>query len=241
MLSRMLEIFIKNKPLFINGIIITLKLAIVGTVVGLLIGFVIGIIRTIPEQKKKSNNIILKVLRAIISVYVTFFRGTPMMVQSLVFFFGIQSLYGIEIPKLVAGYIIISINTGAYLSEVVRGGINSIDKGQFEGAKAIGMNHYETMRYIVIPQVLKNILPSVGNEFIINVKDSSVLNVIGVSEVFFTTRSIAASNYQFFETYFVTCIIYLTLTIVTTGILRLLEKKLTVEKKESLMQNQLQV
>ena len=129
------------------------------------------------------------------------------------------------------GIVIVSINTGAYITEIVRGGIISIDKGQFEGASSIGMSHFQTMVYVVIPQVMRNILPSVSNEFVINIKDTSVLNVIGVTELFFYANSVAKNSYKIFASYVIACAIYFVLTFTVTRLLRLIEKIL--EGKES--------
>lgn len=241
MLQTMWEIFIKNYPMFVSGVIGTLKVSLIGTFVGLFIGLIVGTIRTIPTGPDKSQNFFIRIIKAILGAYVHFFRGTPMMVQAMVFYYGIKMYFNIDLDRNMAAFIIVSINTGAYLSEVVRGGINSVNKGQFEGASAIGMTHAQTMRYVVLPQALKNILPSVGNEFIINVKDTSVLNVISYSELFFTTRSVSAANYMFFETWFVTCLIYLALTTIITIIVQKLEERMSGEKNVSVMGNQLQV
>lgn len=128
----------------------------------------------------------------LISAYVEVFRGTPMMVQAMIIYWGYAYATGGDTLALIpAGIVIVSINTGAYITEIVRGGIISIDKGQFEGASSIGMSHFQTMVYVVIPQVMRNILPSVSNEFVINIKDTSVLNVIGVTELFFYANSVA--------------------------------------------------
>ena len=125
-----------------------------------------------------------------------------------------------------AAFLVVSINTGAYIAEVVQGGIYAIDKGQFEAARAIGMNHWQTMKEVVMPQVFRTILPSVGNEFVINVKDTSVLNVISVSELYFTTKTIAGNNFRYFETFFVTAVIYFILTFTITSLLRAIEKRI---------------
>ena len=127
---------------------------------------------------------------------------------------------------MLAAFIIVSINTGAYLAEVVRGGINSVDEGQFEACKALGMTHSQTMFNVVIPQTIKSILPAIANEFVVNIKDTSVLNVISVTELFFVSKSIAGSTYQIFQTYLITAIIYFILTFVTTRIILLLERRL---------------
>lgn len=138
-----------------------------------------------------------KIADAICSVYIEVFRGTPMMVQAMVIYWGYAFASGGQtLPLIPSGIFIVSINTGAYMAEIVRGGIISIDKGQFEGAQALGMSHLQIMCHIVLPQVIRNILPSVSNEFIINIKDTSVLNVIGVTELYFYAGKIKLFNLQ---------------------------------------------
>ena len=149
-----------------------------------------------------------------------------MMVQAMVIFYGAAAITGVTLNRIVAGIVIVSINTGAYMSEIVRGGITSIDKGQFEGAQAIGMTHWQTMRCVVIPQVIRNILPATGNEFVINIKDTSVLNVISVTELYFQSKSAAGAYFRYFETFLITSVIYFVLTFTVTRILRMIERKL---------------
>lgn len=149
-----------------------------------------------------------------------------MIVQAMVIFYGAAMVYGIHLPTLYAGIFIVSINTGAYMAEIVRGGIISIDKGQFEAAHAIGMTHAQTMACIVLPQAIRNILPATSNEFIINIKDTSVLMVIGVTELFFQSKAAAGNNFRYFEVFLVTCVIYLIMTFTITRLLRYFEKKL---------------
>jgi putative lysine transport system permease protein len=187
---------------------------------------IIGTIRTIPVPYKGLKKWILKIVNVMISIYVEFFRGTPMIVQAMVIYYGSAMAFGINMDRTMAAIFIVSINTGAYTAEIVRGGIISIDKGQFEAAHAIGMNHAKTMLHVVLPQVLRNILPAIGNEFVINIKDTSVLNVISVSELFFQTKSVAGATFSYFESFFVACIIYLIMTLIVTRILRLLERRL---------------
>lgn len=230
-----------NWPMFVSGIGTTLLISLVGTVVGTIIGLLIGVVKTIPIPEKGFKRTLLKIVNGLLTFYIDFFRGTPMMVQAMVIFFGIATLYGIQANVLVAGLFIVSINTGAYMSEIVRGGIFAIDKGQFEAAQAIGMSHSQTMRNIILPQVIRNILPATGNEFVINIKDTSVLNVIGLSELFFVTKSIAGSTFRFFETYLVTCLIYFVLTLVITRILRAIETKMDGPKNYNIVGNQMQV
>lgn len=222
----MWEIFINNWETYLNGTWNTILISITGTIIGLVIGVLVAIIRTTPDPKNTFNNAIQNFFHTLLAIYVQVFRGTPMIVQSMVFYYGAALLWDWDMHPMTAALIIVSINTGAYLSEVVRGGIQSIDEGQFEGAKSIGMSHWQTMREVVMPQVFRNILPAVGNEFVINIKDTAVLNVISVNELFFTSNTIASTNYQFFETFMVTALIYLVLTSVITWILGSIEKHL---------------
>ena len=155
-----------------------------------------------------------------------------MMVQSMVIYWGYAfATGGKELNLWFAAIFIVSINTGAYIAEIVRGGINGIDKGQFEGAHSLGMSHFQTMRLVILPQVMKSILPSISNEFVINIKDTSVLNVIGVTELFFFVKLTAKETFKIFQTYFIASIIYLILTVTITRIIKLIEKKL-MEKKD---------
>jgi putative lysine transport system permease protein len=214
--------------LLISGVKYTLLISLTGTIIGLLIGLLTGIIRTIPKSKTKWVALIQKVVNSLISVYVEIFRGTPMMVQSMVIFWGYAFMMGGQTLDLVpAGIFIVSINTGAYMTEIVRGGIMSIDKGQFEGAAACGMTHWQTMTRVVLPQVMRNILPSISNEFVINIKDTSVLNVIGVMELYSMAGKIQVMTFKMFETYLIVCVIYFILTFTITRILRLFEKLLS--------------
>lgn len=224
-MDKIYQIFIDNSTLFLNGVVVTLKISIIATIIGLLIGLVVGSIRTIPEQKG-FKRVIQKIVDTILVIYIQVFRGTPMMVQAILVYYGSAMYYGIQIDNMAAAYFIVSVNTGAYMAEVVRGGINSIDEGQFEAAYASGMTHAQTMLYVIVPQTIKNILPATGNEFVINIKDTSVLNVIAVSELFFASKSIAGQNFDMFNTFIVTAIIYLVLTTVITQILQLFERKL---------------
>lgn len=228
-------------PMFIRGAGITLLISIIGTIVGSFIGLLVGIVRTIPLPERGTKRITLKIINALLSAYIEFFRGTPMIVQAMVIYYGSALAFGVDMNRLVAAVFIVSINTGAYMSEIVRGGIISIDKGQFEAAHAIGMNHFQTMINVVIPQVIRNILPATGNEFIINIKDTSVLNVISVSELFFQTKSVAGNNFRYFESFFVACIIYFIMTYTVTRILRYFEKRLDGPDDYILLGNQMQL
>lgn len=218
-------------PWILKGVGYTMLIALTGTIVGLLIGILVGMFRTMPKSKNKFFAVLKKIGDFILSAYVEVFRCTPMMVQAMVIFWGFALLNdGKTLDVTFSAFLIVSINTGAYMAEIVRGGIISIDRGQFEGAQAIGMSHFQTMIHVVIPQALRNILPSVSNEFVINIKDTSVLNVIGFTELFFQIKTIVNSNYQIFYDYLLAAAIYFILTFGITLILRFIEKKMDGKK-----------
>ena len=225
-LNDVVNIFLKYYPFLLSGIKNTLILSLVGTVAGLAVGLLTGMVRTAPLSKNPVTRTLHKILNGIIAVYVEIFRGTPMMVQAMVIYWGYAfATEGKTLPLIPSGILIVSINTGAYMAEIVRGGIISIDKGQFEGAMSIGMTHSQTMIKVILPQVIRNILPSVSNEFVINIKDTSVLNVIGVTELYYFAGIIKRQNFQTFQTYLVICVLFI-LTFSITRLLRYIEKRL---------------
>lgn len=229
-LEKAYRLFTNNYQLFWYGIKMTLFLALLGTLLGLMIGLILGGVRAIEIEPRDSRSakVTKKILHALIGIYVWFFRGTPMMVQAMFLYYALRPVLGWD--AMTAGIVIISVNTGAYMSEIIRSGIQSVERGQVEAARSIGMNSVQTMIYIVLPQAIKNSFPSIGNEFIVNIKDSSMLNVIGVIELFFQSRSVAGSAMLYSETFFITCLIYLVLTTITSQILRLVEKKMNMPK-----------
>mgnify|MGYP002539066089 CR=1 FL=1 len=214
-------------PLFLSGVGVTLIVAITGTLAGFLLGLLVAILRTIPTSPKDPavKRVLLKILSWLLGVYIEVFRGTPMIVQAMVIYYGGMTV-GVRLPVLTAAILIVSVNTGAYMAEIIRGGIISVDKGQKEAAHAIGMTHWQSMIYVVLPQAVRNIMPSIGNEFVVNIKDSSVLNVISVNELFFMSKSAAGTYLRYFEVFFITACIYLVLTFTVTRLLRLLERKM---------------
>ncbi|TWT27115.1 amino acid ABC transporter permease [Planomicrobium sp. CPCC 101110] len=220
------NILTNNWPMFLRGAGMTLLISIIGTLIGAFIGLVIGIVHTIPMPERGMKKILLKIINFVLSAYIEFFRGTPMMVQAMVIFYGSALAFGIDMDVFLAAVFIVSINTGAYMSEIVRGGIVSVDKGQFESAQAIGMNHFQTMMHVVLPQVVRNILPATGNQFVINIKDTAVLSVIGVTELFFQTRTVSGNNFRYFESFFVACVLYFIMTFAITLLLRRLERRM---------------
>lgn len=220
------------QPFYLTGIRNTLILAVSCTLIGCLIGLACGVLNTIPLTKNDPlpKRFFLRLLRVVIRIYVEVFRGTPMVLQAVFIYYGLPYFSGGQIAF--SGYggiwgaslLVVSINTGAYMAESVRGGIISIDPGQTEGAKAIGMTHVQTMINVILPQALRNIIPQIGNNLIINIKDTSVMFVIGFVEFFATHRNIVGVNNLYFPSATIEMIGYLTLTLIASLLLRLLER-----------------
>ena len=221
----------------------TLFIALSGTITGFCIGLAIGVVRTLPVNSHAGRGraspgaAALKAVRFLLSAYIEVFRGTPMIVQAMVIYYGLLEFFGINLQTMTAAFVIVSINTGAYMAEIVRGGIDSIDPGQSEAAHAIGMTHLQKMLYVVLPQAIRNILPATGNEFIINIKDTSVLNVISVTELFFMTKSIKGAIFRTYEPFLICAVIYLFLTFTISRLLRVLERKLDGPKDYTVLQS----
>ena len=225
----MVLLWSKYKVMYWAGIWNTLKLAFLATLIGCFIGLLCGVLNTIPYTKKDPlpKRFLLKLLRIIIRIYVEVFRGTPMVLQSVFIYYGLPyfSNNALRFDNIfAAALLIVAINTGAYMAESVRGGIISIDPGQTEGAKAIGMTHFQTMVNVIMPQALRNIMPQIGNNYIINVKDTSVMFIIGFTEFFAQHRYIVGVNNMYFPSATIEMIGYLTLTLIACLILRLVEK-----------------
>jgi putative lysine transport system permease protein len=219
----------KYFPFFLQGCETTIILALVGTFFGCVIGVMVGVLRTIPKPRPQANiiiKILYKLLQFILLAYIEIFRGTPMMVQAMVVYYGSMQLFNINMSSMFAGFFVVSINTGAYMAETVRGGIESIEFGQTEAAKALGMTHWQTMISTIMPQTIRNILPQIGNNLIINIKDTSVLSVISVTELYFNGKSAAGIYYRYFEVYFVVSILYFVMTFVCARLLRMIEHKI---------------
>ena len=229
---------------YFTGIRNTLILAVAATLAGCLIGLVCGVLNTIPYTKQDHaiKRFFLKLLRAVIRIYVEVFRGTPMVLQAVFIFYGLPYFTdGAVAFKGMAGIwtaalLVVSINTGAYMAESVRGGIISIDPGQTEGAKAIGMTHLQTMVHVIMPQALRNILPQIGNNFIINLKDTSVMFIIGFTEFFATHKSVAGATFKYFPSAALEMVGYLCMTLIASFLLRWLEKKLDGDSNYELVQ-----
>jgi len=223
-------LFILDKygSMFLIGTVRTIGIALSGTVVGFILGLLVAIARVIEPRTGAgiAKRWALRALKGMLSAYIEVFRGTPMMVQAMLIYYGSLQYLHLDMSAMAAAVVTVSINTGAYMAEIVRGGIISIDKGQAEAAHSIGMTHWQTMVNIVLPQAIRNIMPSIGNEFVVNIKDSSVLNVISVAELYFNSKSAAGTYLRYFEVFFITAVIYLALTFTVTRILRLIEKKM---------------
>lgn len=226
--GRILFLLERYGPSLLRGAGTTLLIAVVGTLIGCVIGFVVGIIQTIPVDGGKNpvRYLFLWLLKGFLNIYVEVFRGTPMMVQAMFIYYGSSAVFGINMTMWTAAFFIVSINTGAYMAETVRGGILSIDEGQTEGAKAIGMTHLQTMTSVILPQALRNIMPQIGNNLIINIKDTCVLSVIGTVELFFATKSVSGTYYTYFEANTIAMVMYLAMTVFFSKLLRFAEKKM---------------
>ncbi len=223
------RLWTKYYPMYLNGIKNTLILALVATFIGCVIGLVCGILNTIPYNK--NDNVVkrcfLRLVRILVRVYVEVFRGTPMVLQAVFIYYGLPYFTNNTVrfnDVWTAAILIVSINTGAYMAESVRGGIISIDPGQTEGAKAIGMTHVQTMTNVILPQALRNIMPQIGNNFIINVKDTSVMFIISFTDFFAAHRYIVGVNNMYFPSATIEMIGYLTMTLLASFLLRWIEK-----------------
>ncbi len=233
---------------FISGIKTTISLALLGTIIGLLLAFLMVLLRILKSDPRDNDLIrfIKKVGSSFANIYITVIRGTPMIVQAFIFYY---LVLGIVRPTMSigeyrdfienvwtpfrAGLFTVSINTTAYLTEVLRGGINSIDKGQKEAAEALGLSKFKTMIHIIFPQAIKNSLPSIGNEFIINIKDTSVLTLIGVLDLFSVANKdiLGLFSAKSLEAYLIVAVYYLILTYLTTKLLQYFEKKMNMPVK----------
>lgn len=220
--------------MFWYGIKITLLFAVVGTVAGFLIGLVVGAIRCMPDDPLDPTwkKALKKIGKVITGFYIWVFRGTPMMIQAVFLYYLLRPV--LHWDSITAGLIIISINTGAYMAEIIRSGIQSVEPGQVEAAKSIGMSNFQTMLYVVFPQAIKNTFPSIGNQLIVNIKDSCMMNVISVTELYFQSSSVAGSSMRFPEVYLITAILYLILTTLASWVLGVVEKRMNSTKTVSL-------
>ena len=216
---------------YLGGMYSTILLALTCTLVGCLIGLVCGILQTIPNSKNDPplKRFALLIVRGCVRIYVELFRGTPMILQAVVIYYALPYFSDSQLrftSVWLAAFVVVSINTGAYMAESVRGGIISIDPGQTEGAKALGMTHWQTMLFVVLPQALRNILPQIGNNLIINIKDTSVMSIIGFTDFFAIHKTVVGATYLYFPSAAIEMVGYLSMTVIASVILRLMERKM---------------
>lgn len=215
-------------PNLMRGAGVTLLIALVGTLAGCIIGLLVGIVHATPlnEIKGHVRRTLMRVCQGVLTTYVEIFRGTPMIVQAAVIYYGAMQVFGLDLEPIQAGFLIVSVNTGAYMAETVRGGIVAVSSGQMEAGKALGMKHIQIMRRVVLPQALRSILPQICNNLIINIKDTSVLMIISVTELFYVSKTVTGTYYRYFEVYFITCCMYFAMTFTISRLLRRVERRL---------------
>jgi len=222
-IAKFIEIFIDQNGYVkvLDGLQNTLLIAIMGLIIGIVFGTLIATARVVPKYKT-----LPKVLNAICSVYVGFFRGTPMTVQLLLFYYVLLPLMGIRISGVNVSILVFGLNSGAYISEIMRGGIQSVDGGQMEAGRAVGLSFGTTMMKIVIPQAVKNIMPTMGNEFIALIKETSVVSFVGAADLYVAFNFIGSNSYEFMVPYLVMAIIYIALVMLITLGIKLMERRL---------------
>lgn len=205
----------------LEGLRNTVIIAVLGLVIGALIGTLIAAVRVLPKYK-----LLPRVLNGICSVYVGFFRGTPMVVQLLVFYYVLLPLFGLQMASVTVAVWVFGLNSGAYISEIMRAGILSVDPGQMEAGRAIGLSYSASMMKIVIPQAVKNILPTMGNEFIALIKETSVVSFVGATDLYVAFNYIASNSYEFMVPYLVMALIYIVMVLLITLLVKWMERSL---------------
>lgn len=222
-LSTFLDVFVNQNGYarVLEGLQNTLLIAILGLVIGILIGTVIAIVRVIPKYK-----MLPRILNSICSFYVGLFRGTPIVVQLLVFYYVCLPVLGIRMSSVNVAVIVFGLNSGAYISEIMRSGILSVDHGQMEAGRAVGLGYWTTMLKIVIPQAIKNILPTLGNEFIALIKETSVVSFVGATDLYIAFNMIGSNSYEFMVPYLVMALIYIVLVLLISLGVKLMERSL---------------
>lgn len=221
--DKFIEIFIGQNGYVkvVQGLQNTVLIAVAGLVIGILIGTVIATVKVLPKYK-----VLPRVLNVICNFYVALFRGTPMVVQLLVGYYVLMPLMGVKLPGVRVAMIVFGMNSGAYISEIMRSGIQSVDSGQMEAGRAVGLSFGTSMMKIVIPQAVKNILPTLGNEFIALIKETSVVSFIAVADLYMAFSYIGTNSYEFMVPYLVMALIYIVLVLLITLLVRVLERNL---------------
>ena len=222
-IDKFIEIFLQQNGYVkvVQGLQNTLLIAITGLIIGIVIGTLIATVRVLPKYKR-----LPKVLNAICSVYVSLFRGTPMVVQLLVFYYVLLPIIGVHITGVQVAMVVFGLNSGAYISEIMRSGIQSVDSGQLEAGRAVGLSFGVTMVKIVSPQAVKNILPTLGNEFISLIKETSVVSFVGAADLYVAFSYIGSNSYEFMVPYLVMAMIYIVLVLIISLLIKLLERSL---------------
>ena len=222
-IDKFIEIFIDQNGYvrMVEGLQNTLLIAVCGLILGILIGTIIATVRVLPKYK-----VFPRVLNGICSFYVALFRGTPMVVQLLVFYYVLLPIIGWNINGVQVSMLVFGLNSGAYISEIMRSGIQSVDPGQMEAGRAVGLSFGASMTKIVIPQAVKNILPTLGNEFISLIKETSVVSFVGAADLYVAFNYIGTNNYEFMVPYLVMALIYIALVLVITLLIKILERSL---------------
>ncbi|MFZ2039980.1 MAG: amino acid ABC transporter permease [Desulfobacterales bacterium] len=214
-------VVLETFPLLLSGV----KLTIIITIGGLLFGFVLGVATGLMKLSRSLP------VRSLAGAYVEAIRGTPLIVQVMFLYFGVPMAVGLRIRPMTAGIIAIAVNSGAYIAEIVRGAVQSIDPGQIEAGRSIGLTRAQTMRYIIWPQAFRRMIPPLGNQFIISLKDTSLLVVIGVAELTRVGQEIIAVNFRAFEVWLTVGIVYLMMTLTIARFLRMAEDRLAQRGK----------
>ncbi len=222
-LNKFIEILIDYKGYVkvLEGLENTVKIAVIGLVIGIVIGTLIATVRVIPKYKT-----LPKILNGFCTFYVGFFRGTPMVVQLLLFYYVALPLMGINLPSVSVAIAVFGLNSGAYISEIMRSGIQSVDFGQMEGGRSVGLSFSTTMMKIVIPQAVKNILPTLGNEFITLIKETSVVSFVGAADLYVAFNYIGTNSYEFMVPYLAMAVIYIVIVCLITLLIKLMERSL---------------
>ena len=212
----------------VEGLKNTIIIAVMGLVIGIVLGTLIATARVVPK-----TNVFVKVLEKIASFYVSLFRGTPMVVQLLAFYYVLMPLLGLHMNSVGVALVVFGLNSGAYISEIMRAGILSVDPGQMEGGRSVGLSYGTTMMKIVIPQAIKNILPTLGNEFISLIKETSVVSFVGATDLYLAFQRIGSNTYDFMVPYLVMAVIYIVLVVIISFLVKLMERSLRKSDKRS--------
>lgn len=221
--AKFLEIFIEHNGYVkvVQGLQNTVLIAVAGLIIGIIIGTIIATVRVLPKYK-----VLPRVLNGFCSFYVALFRGTPIVVQLLVFYYVMFPLMGSNIVGTKVAMLVFGLNSGAYISEIMRSGIQSVDSGQMEAGRAVGLSFGVSMTKIVIPQAVKNILPTLGNEFIALIKETSVVSFVGAADLYMAFNYIGTNNYEFMVPYLVMALIYIALVLLITLMIKIMERSL---------------